>query len=58
MKECLNCHKVIRTTDKYCRNCGTRILKSYQNILINISKILLIIIFIIMIIMFIVSYFI
>lgn len=58
MKECLNCHKVVRNSDKYCRNCGNKILKPYQIVLTNIAKILLIIIFIIMISMFIVSYFI
>lgn len=56
MKECSNCHKVVRSSDKYCRNCGIKILKPYQITLINITKALLIIIFLIMIIMFIVSY--
>lgn len=56
MKECLNCKKVVRDSDKYCRNCGIRVLKPYQNTLINITKILLIIILIIMIVMFILSY--
>lgn len=56
MKECLNCKKVVRDGDKYCRNCGIRVLKPYQNTLINITKALLIIILIIMIVMFILSY--
>ena len=56
MKECINCNKVVRDSDKYCRNCGIRVLKPYQNTLINITKILLIIILIIMIVMFILSY--
>lgn len=58
MKNCQNCKKVVRNTDYYCRNCGIKILKPYQIVLINITKVLLIIIFIIMIIMFIFSYFI
>ena len=45
MKECINCKKVVRDSDRYCRNCGIRVLKPYQNILINITKVLLIIIF-------------
>ena len=56
MKECINCKKVVRDSDKYCRNCRIRVLKQYQNTLINITKILLIIILIIMIVMFILSY--
>ena len=56
MKECSNCKKVVRTTDKYCRNCGIRVLAPYQNTLINITKVLLIIILITMITMFIISY--
>jgi rRNA maturation endonuclease Nob1 len=40
MKECINCKKVVRDSDKYCRNCGIRVLKPYQNILINITKVL------------------
>ena len=31
MKECLNCKKVVRDSDKYCRNCGIRVLKPYHN---------------------------
>jgi cation transport ATPase len=49
-------NNVIRDSDKYCRNCGIRVLKPYQNILINITKVLLIIILIIMIVMFVLSY--
>lgn len=56
MKECNNCKEVVRTTDKYCRNCGIRVLAPYQQNIINITKILLIIILITMIAMFIVSY--
>lgn len=58
MGECNNCRKVIRDGDKYCRNCGIRVLKPYQSVLINIIKVLLILIIVIMIVMFIVSYFI
>lgn len=58
MRECNNCRKVIRNGDKYCRNCGIRILKPYQSVLINIVKIVLIVTLVIMIAMFIVSYFI
>ena len=36
MRECNNCRKVIRDGDKYCRNCGIRVLKPYQSVLINI----------------------
>lgn len=56
MRECNNCKKIVRDSDRYCRNCGTRILKSYQQILINIVKVLLIIILVIMVLMFIISY--
>ena len=31
MKECINCKKVVRDSDKYCRNCGIRVLKPYLN---------------------------
>lgn len=55
MKECNQCHKVVRTTDKYCRNCGIKILKPYQLTIINIIKIILIITLIITITMFIIS---
>ena len=57
MKTCSNCYKVIRNNDKYCRNCGMKILKPYQIVLINIIKVILTIMFIMMIITFIVSYF-
>ena len=56
MKECINCKKVVRDSDKYCRNCGIRVLAPYQSTLINIIKVLLIIILITMIAMFIISY--
>ena len=56
MKECINCKKVVRDSDKYCRNCGIRVLKTYQNILINITKVLLIIILIKMIVMYVKSF--
>lgn len=56
MKECQNCKKVIRTTDKYCRNCGTKIQSSIEITIINIIKTLLIIILITMIIMYIISF--
>lgn len=58
MKECNKCHCVVRTTDKYCRNCGIRILKPYQKNIINIIKIILIITIILLVAMFITSYFI
>lgn len=56
MKECLNCKKIVRTNDKYCRNCGTKILKDIEIIIINIIKTILIIILILIIIMFIISF--
>ena len=56
MKECINCKQVVRDSAKHSRNCGIIVLKPYQNILINITKVLLIIILIIMIVMFVLSY--
>lgn len=56
MKECKNCKKVVRTTDKYCRNCGSKVQKELEILLINITKVILIIILILIIVMFILSY--
>lgn len=56
MKECLNCKKIVRDTDKYCRNCGIKILTKIETTIINVIKTSLIIVLIITIVMFILSY--
>lgn len=43
MKKCLNCKKINKDGDAYCRNCGTKLHKNYYYILINIATIILII---------------
>ena len=56
MKKCLNCKNINDDKDIYCRNCGTKLHKSYYYILINITTILIIIGLILMTILFITSF--
>ena len=56
MKECLNCKRVVRENDVYCRNCGCLLQSNKNYILTNIVIVLIIMMIILMIIMFITSY--
>ena len=57
MFKCLNCNKVCKDTDKYCRNCGVTLKRKSYYILTNIFSFILLIGLIIMIVLFIASYY-
>lgn len=56
MIKCVNCNGDCRDTDKYCRNCGIRIRKSFYYILMNILITIFTIILILTLLLLIVSY--
>ncbi len=56
MKKCLNCEKMVREQDKYCRNCGCLLQSNENYILTNIMISLVVIGIIVLIVLFIASY--
>ena len=56
MKECLNCHSMTRTTDKYCRNCGCYQKSAKDYIITSVLTIFMIIGIVFIIVLFFASY--
>ena len=57
MKRCLNCNKIVKDKDNYCRNCGIEIKKNSYYILMNVITFFAIMFLVLVIALFISSYF-